>query len=159
VAKLLENTKPRKDLALPGNMAAHNAYADYPDSATSCYDIELPSAKYLREYMGPEKLGGVYCIYARHKNMASSECFYVGVAQSCIYDQLNQHLCGDIRDKGRYGPGKQKAYTWFSEPVEVVICYAVIQHGNNEKSKSRLELLEDCLTVMLRPKYLILTAQ
>ena len=99
-------------------------------------------------------------MYAKHKDNTSIECFYVGVATTSIYTRLNQHLCGDISHiKSRAPGGKQDAYIWLSKACEVVICYAAIQHGNHEKSKRRLEMLEHCLTGLLRPKFLILTAQ
>ena len=98
-----------------------------PAAIAKCYEANLPSAKNLRECVGKQKVVGVYCIYAKQEGKAF-ECFYVGISNSSIYDRLNQHLCGDIRHKNSYDRGKRDAYVWLGNAVEVVICYATIQH-------------------------------
>jgi hypothetical protein len=146
--------EPVKELSLCRHLATESNKCAKNQAGAECYEPNLPRKGI------EERAVGVYCIYAKQKNRAAFECFYVGISESNIYSRVYQHLRGDIRDKDtEYDRGKRNAYVWLENAVEVVICYATIQGGDNRVVRRRLRLLEASLTVLLRPKFLILASE
>jgi hypothetical protein len=112
------------------------------------YSITLPSVRHLRKYL-PMKKQGLYAIYAKFKSGASPICFYAGISpKKRIYERIAQHLYGDVRKN--YGV----AFKQLKKALEIVICYGIIKLAK-EKANRHLMLLEDCMTVLLRPCFLV----
>jgi hypothetical protein len=114
------------------------------------YLSELPSGTGLRKNI-PAKLG-IYAIYGRHPSNKKDgiKCFYVGVSSNengGISQRIIQHLHGDIVKN--YG----SCFTWLKECTEVYIFYSTLDYPTNNIMR-KLEILESCLNICLRPKFI-----
>lgn len=110
----------------------------------------LPSAAFQK--LVPNT-SGVYAFFVKCPTLSSDKwfCYYVGMAdQSSIRDRMVMHLRNDIRKDYR------GCFHQLSECTDVYICTATVPATNQFKEK--LVLLEQCLTVELRPVFLLCTA-
>ena len=113
------------------------------------YTVNLPTGEGLRERI-LRKDKGVYAIFAKHNSEKKLTCFYVGISEKDVCQRLVIHLREDIKKNYR------NAFKSLKRASEILICYGTI---NSAKSKSQLELLERCMTVKLRPDFLLQTAK
>ena len=96
------------------------------------------------------KKPGVYAVFITAKNAESKECFYVGMSASNVHGRIVRHLRNNTKDKYRgWEEILKRKY------VTRQVCYAEVKPGRDrDATRQALELLEACLTVKLRPKYL-----
>jgi hypothetical protein len=116
----------------------------------------------LEEYDGtslppdnPPQHPGIYGIFAHLETSAFPLCFYVGISTTDVRARLRNHLGIDIRENYR------SSFRCLGESDEIFICSSTVPDlGLEERNRNRqkLALLEYCLTVLLRPRFLLLAA-
>lgn len=110
-------------------------------------NVELPYSKCLEK---DPKEPGIYGIFGKHPNSIFPQCFYAGISVSDVRNRVSHHLTIDVKINYRNN------YHWIKECSDIFLCYAPMLKSNNEKGlKLKLELLEHCLTVELRPWFII----
>ena len=100
---------------------------------------------------------GIYAIFARKTKEHKPICFHVGISSGNICGRLRKRLYNNVEDNHR------GVFGWLEDCADIYICSATITTVENSKEakkrlKAKLELLEMCLTVLLRPKSLLLAA-
>lgn len=118
------------------------------------YEVPLPTSRHLRKYVPPGKQG-LYAMYVRFNPRATFKCFYVGMSEFDTHYRLALHLHKDIAEP--YTPG----FGQLKQATDIVICHSITQlaESGGNTTRSRLRLLEECMTVLLRPSFLVLAAQ
>jgi hypothetical protein len=100
---------------------------------------------------------GIYAIFARKSKTQESVCFHVGISSSNIRSRLRTRLYNNVEGNHR------GVFGWLEDCADIYICSATTTTVENSKEakkrlKAKLELLEMCLTVLLRPKSLLRAA-
>lgn len=122
-------------------------FVDSRKSKESVMNVKLPFANCLKK---DPKEPGIYAIFGKHPNSIFPQCFYTGISDSNVRSRISHHLTVDIRINYR------NKFHWIKECTDVFLCYAPILKPNSEEGLMlKLELLEHCLTVELRPWFLI----
>jgi hypothetical protein len=105
----------------------------------------------------PPAKPGIYAIFSRKSKAQESVCFHVGISSSNIRGRLRTRLYDNVEGDHR------GVFGWLEDCAGIYICPATITTVENSKEakkrlKAKLELLEMCLTVLLRPKSLLRAA-
>jgi len=101
----------------------------------------------------PPSKPGVYGIFASFKTSDFPQCFYVGISARDLRSRVRTHLSTDIKKNYR------SAFKRLEEAEEIYICSCSVPESENKnRIRQELELLEHCLIVLLRPRFLLLAA-
>lgn|GEM_PF-3443184 len=113
---------------------------------------EQLSGKCISPEMIPSQ-PGVYGIFIHHVTSDFPLCFYVGISTIDVRSRIKTHLGTDIKKNYR------SAFGSLVNADEIFICSSTVPDlGGNNSNRQELELLEHCLTVILRPRFLLLAA-
>lgn len=100
---------------------------------------------------------GVYAIFVRHRRNTPLKCFYVGMSNSDIRGRIRTHITIDVEKK--YGQSHGNNFADLKKCNRVIVCWVIVNLNGlaeSKKTKQRLlELLESCLSVSLRPQFMI----
>ena len=103
--------------------------------------------------LNPPSEPGIYGIFACLKTSDFPLCFYVGISTTDIRSRLRTHLGTDIKNNYR------SSFRCLEESDEIFMCSSSVPESEKKnRTRQELELLEHCLTVLLRPRFLLLAA-
>ncbi len=126
------------------------AFVSDPNAPTQ-ENMDLPDTHFQRGIFRSLDHPGVYGIFARWPR-GHRKCFYVGMSSettTTVHGRIQRHLHGDIAEN--YG----EVFQYLGDAREIFLCSAVLPNSNlSETIKEQLRLLESCLTVGLRPRFL-----
>jgi hypothetical protein len=122
---------------------------DFPDQI----ELSIFDGKSLPKGHPPSQ-PGVYGIFARCTSTDYPFCFYVGISTTDIRSRLRTHLGKDIIRNYR------SIFKCIERYDDIFICSSTLPDLEKKNTnRQKLELLEHCLTVLLRPRFLILAAE
>lgn len=126
-----------------------NFVEEAPDKFQDNPNVSLPNPKCLPKG-NPKSMGGIYGIFVKIPYSRKPECFYVGVSRRDVRGRIRTHLGEDIRENYMH------VFKELEKCSEVFICCAYTPSTPSRiKRKAELELLELCLSVQLRPRFLV----
>ena len=125
------------------------AFVEEPNAPTQM-NMALPYTRFQGGMFDGLDHPGVYAIFERSPE-SERQCFYVGMSAKNIAGRLRTHLKKDIKKNYR------RVFRKLKKASEILVCSAVLLNNNPNNIgtiKEQLKLLESCLTVGLRPRFL-----
>ena len=114
-------------------------------------ELPLPEGQRLPRGNPPPK-PGIYAIFARKSRSHRPLCFHVGISSNDIRGRLRTRLYKNVEENYR------NAFGGLCDCADIYVCSATVPAANDSDSKdvkiklkAKLELLEMCMTVVLKP--------